>query len=90
MVRVSLIFFCVILFLHAVGFLIRSEWLLDRWLWSDDVGLSYIFIVSVFSAFSFGYFMMAIHGKWRPLPNLAISGLVSFGGWGNLSLLQAA
>ena len=79
--RISLFFFGAFLLLLAAGLLFHSEWLLDRWLWSDASSLSYIFMASVFSGFAFGYFMVAIQGKWRPLRNIAIPGLVSFGGW---------
>lgn len=87
--RIALVLVGFILFLIGFGLLIRSPWLESRWLWPNGAWESFFFMASAFFAISFGYFIIAIQRKLGPLRNLAIAGIVSFGGTA-LYLLQAS
>lgn len=88
-IRIVLVIIGIILFLIGFGLLIRSTWLEERWLWPQGAWESFFFMASTFFAVSFAYFTIAIQGKWRPLRNLAIAVIVSFGGIA-FYLLQAS
>lgn len=87
--RIFLVMFGALIFLPGFGLLIRSEWVMNRWLWPNAPWHSFFFMASILFAFSFGYFTTAIQGKLRPLRNLAITGAISFGGV-SLYLLNAS
>lgn len=78
--RITFALFALFMLLLGFGLLIQFPWLIERWLWPDAPWISHVFMSSVFLAFSFGYFFLAFQGKWRPVRNFSIVGLLSFGG----------